>query len=129
MTSLEDKAEQAETEVRLASDAPGVYELNSPELAPADEVSAEGEFPQYGDFLDTTTVVDARTFEEDPDTAWTDEGGQQVYVECPGDLAGTLVETGVEAGDVFAISQVNKSQDGAWKFVVDPAPNPDEYDT
>jgi len=78
---LGDKA--AETpEVSLASQLTGsVYELIDDELVAADELTPEGEFPQYGDFLEV---------QEESPVDGTERG--KVHIEVPTNLAQLLVE-------------------------------------
>lgn len=104
--NLEDKARET-PDIDLARQAaPGIYQLEGTELEPADDLSPEGEFPQFGDFLwvKTTTKGDLEeaSFEK----------GQ--YIEVPQDLARWLVEN-VEQGDVFRVLSVQKV-DGEWRY-------------
>jgi hypothetical protein len=67
------------------------------ELVPADELTPDGEFPQYGDFLHVGT-----------------ESGTQ-WIECPRALAAWIVDTGLSIGDGFRIRTVTKV-DGEWDY-------------
>jgi len=113
MTSLSDKAEAADApDVILASDSRGVYRLKTEELSGPNEVTPEGDFPEYGDFVhvDTTTGGANATWNE------------EAYVEVPGSLAKALVENEIGTGDTFRIQTVSKV-DGTWSFGVDPDPD------
>jgi len=100
---LQDKAEET-PEVSLARDLiESEYELTGTELVGADELTAEGEFPQYGDFLEVHeySPVDG-----------TDRG--EVFIEVPAALARWLVEN-VEEGERFRVVSVRKV-DGEYSF-------------
>lgn len=102
-----DKAKES-PDVYLIRDAQySAYRLVSDDLAPADEVTDEGEFPQYGDFA----ICDL------PDG----DGGfaGKIYVEVPQDLAAGMVELGIEPGDEFRIGEATKV-DGEWQVTVEP---------
>lgn len=102
---LGEKAEQAEQpDVKLARDsAPGLYVLQTDELTEADEITAEGEFPQYGDFLEV-----GRPNAEG-------EAERSEFIECPAGLARWLVEEEIEIGDSFRVLDVWKD-DGSWQY-------------
>jgi len=122
MTSLGEKAADS-PEVRLArQSAPGLYRLDADgdsikdmDLVPADDLTPEGEFPEYGDFLQVET----------PRGAGTDEPsfGATEYIEVPGALAGWLVEN-AEPGSAFRIRQVMKV-DGEWDYDIELVGGPD----
>jgi len=122
MTSLGEKAADS-PEVSLArQSAPGMYRLEADgnsiedvDLVPADDLTPEGEFPQYGDFLPVKTPQGAGT--DDPKFGGTE------YVEAPGALAAWLVEN-AEPGSVFRIRQVMKV-DGEWDYDVELVGGPD----
>lgn len=101
MTSLEDKAAES-PEVDLArQSAPGAYVLESLDLVDADDLTPEGEFPQFGDFLEVTGTA-----------------GEQ-YIECPQDLARQLVEDlDADVGTAFRILDVTKI-DGSWSYEIE----------
>jgi hypothetical protein len=109
MTSLDEKAQET-PEVSLArQSAPGAYRLESLELVGADTVSPEGEFPEYGEFLETTNSA-----------------GSTEYVECPQHLAALLVDQlEAEEGTVFRIVSVQKV-DGAWQYEVEEIEESDD---
>lgn len=102
---LGEKAEQAEQpDVKLARDsAPGLYVLTTDELQGADEITAEGEFPQYGDFLEV-----GRPNAEG-------EVERTEFIECPAALAGWLVGKEIGIGDSFRVLDVWK-EDGSWQY-------------
>jgi len=110
MTSLEDKADSGDgPEVVLASDAAGVYRLRDAQLTSHENIRDRGDFPRYGEFLDTVKVRAA-------DDEWTE--GKNAWLECPASLAGDLVERSVEPGDIFAVSSPAKGPGGSWQFTV-----------
>lgn len=103
---LEDHAKGGDApEVVLAADQPHrpQAELLSDELVPADEITPEGEFPQYGRFLRVRA------------------GGSEEYWECPQSLAAMViekaeeVETGV-TGLLVDVDQVVKTPSGEWRY-------------
>jgi len=104
MSDLEEKARDS-PEVSLArQSAPGLYRLTTTDLVPADEITPEGDFPQYGDFL----RVEVTSGGTDPEWSGTE------YIECPAALARWLVEN-VEVGESFRIRSVQKV-DGEWRY-------------
>jgi len=95
---IQDKAETPTEDIDLARySAARAYKLLTDELVSADELTPEGEFPQYGDFLHVGT-----------------ESGTQ-WIECPRALAAWIVETGLSIGDGFRIRTVRKV-DGEWEY-------------
>ena len=115
---LGDKAEQSDRdEVRLARDSVGAYRLESDELVPADEISGEDEFPQYGEFLATRELRQV---------AGEVEVGESVLVEVPGQLAKQLVEAGIGEGDGFRIQSVRKNAAGEWEYGTSEEPLPSD---
>jgi len=107
MTDLEQKATTARGVVRAGESEAQTYRLEDTELTEASAIGDPDGFPQYGDFLDVT-AVDA---DHDPlGPRW---------VECPADLARSLMDVGVEAGDVFAVTEATKTEDGAWSIEVE----------
>lgn len=99
---LNDKAQET-PDIDLIRDAQySAFRLVSTELTPADELTGEDDFPQFGDFAEC----------EIPDG----DGGtaaEEVYVEVPQDLAAQLVELGIGEGDEFRVGEVTKV-DGEW---------------
>lgn len=112
MDELRELAEADDTDVVLARESHGRYRLDGPPVQ-ADDISPEGEFPKYGRYL--------------PVMRLSPEGGQEkgpAWLECPRGLAEVLVDLDLdEEGADFLITQVSKSADGAWKFVVDGEPD------
>lgn len=108
MTSIEEKAEEA-PEVSLPKQAaPGLYRLESTELAEADDLTPEEEFPEFGEFLEVVTP----TATGDADTAaWR---GATEFVSCPKSLARQLADHGAEEGTVFRWLMAQKV-DGTWQ--------------
>lgn len=104
---ISDKAEDT-PDIELArQSAPGAYVLDGEELSPADDLTEEGQFPEYGDFL---PVHRARATED----GW-EPTGDEMWIECPQDLAQFLVEQEVEPQDGFRIKDVKKV-DGTWQY-------------
>jgi len=103
---LSDKAAAADQpEVKLNDQtAPGVYQFNlhGDELVDCDEITEEGQFPIYGDFLPTLSPTGGR----DPFAEH-----EEVFIECPAQLAVWLVEEEVDVGDYFRVNRVWK-EDG-----------------
>lgn len=107
---LGDKSKKADRpEVRLPRDSMGLYTLQSLEYVDADEISDEGEFPKFGDFLECMTTTGGA----DP------EWNVEVFVNCPLGLEEQLMELGIDDGDAFRIQQVSKNADGEWSYVVE----------
>ena len=95
---IQDKAETPTEDIDLARySAARAYKLLTDELVPADELTPDGEFPQYGDFLHVGT-----------------ESGTQ-WIECPRALAAWIVDAGLSIGDGFRIRTVSKV-DGEWEY-------------
>jgi len=104
-----DKAEQADQdEIRLARDSTGLYRLESEELVPANEISAEDEFPKFGDFLSCRSTTGGRN----------PEWNVPVLVECPGSLAKQMVGLDLSEGNAFRINNVRKNASGEWEYSV-----------
>jgi hypothetical protein len=95
---IQDKAETPTEDIDLARySAARAYKLLTDELVPADELTPDGEFPQYGDFLHVGT-----------------ETGTQ-WIECPRSLAAWIVDADLSVGDGFRIRTVSKV-DGEWEY-------------
>jgi hypothetical protein len=107
MTDLDDKAIATREVVRVGESELQTYRLEDTELTEASAIGGSDAYPMYGDFLDVV-VVDAD--HEPLGPRW---------VECPGDLARALVDAGVEAGDVFTVAEVSKTQDRGWSCEVE----------
>lgn len=108
MTSLEDKAEQADNEayrVPEAAEASGRFRIESMELTSADEIGTD-QFPQFGDWLPVTRVVDGL-----------DHG--ECHLECPGALARSLIDAGAEVGTSFGVETASKNRDGEWTVEIE----------
>lgn len=105
MTDLEELATSNRDVIR-PEDAENVpYRLEDTDSTEADEISAEGEFPQFGEFLDVTALNGGAG----------DLGPR--WLECPGGLARELVEAGLaEDGAEFQILGTEKDDTGAWTF-------------
>lgn len=110
MTSLEDKAQESPDVDLARQSAPGAYRLLDNELVAADELTPEGEFPQYGDFLHVGRLGPGAGDGE------VEQKGEQ-YIECPQGLARWLVKN-CEVGDDFRIVSVQKV-DGEWRYDCD----------
>jgi hypothetical protein len=103
MTSLSDKAAES-PDVELIRDAQySAWRLADDELVAADELTDEGEFPKYGDYL--------------PVYVSDDDDAEPLYIECPQGLASALLEAGIEVGEWFRIGEARKV-DGAWQVDV-----------
>lgn len=101
MTTFEDKAEET-PEVSLArQSAPGAYRIESEKLVAADDISDEGEFPEFGEFLECLNPQ-----------------AQTEYVECPQGLAQELVADGLNVGDYVRLKTVRKV-DGNWEYSIE----------
>jgi hypothetical protein len=95
---IADKANTDTQDIDLARySAARAYKLLTDELVEADELTPEGEFPQFGDFLHVGTTA-----------------GTQ-YIECPRALAAWIVDAGLSIGDGFRIRTVSKV-DGEWEY-------------
>jgi len=97
MTSLDEKAQESPDVDLARQSAPGAYRIETWELTPADDISPEGEFPEYGEFLRVVST-----------------GGEQ-FIECPQGLARWIVDAGLEERDGFRIRTVQKV-DGEWEY-------------
>jgi hypothetical protein len=107
MTTLDEKATSARDVVRASECEATAYRLETDELTEASEIGGESDFPQYGDFLDVVAV--------DGDG---DDLGPR-WVECPADLARSLVDAAISTGDRFQVTEAEKNGDGAWTFDVE----------
>lgn len=100
MDDLRDKA-AGSVDAERAADLDGRYRVESTALYDADDVTAEGEYPEYGEWL-----------------ALADGEG---YVECPRGLAAVLVEELPEDHSgpfTLSVEAVNKDADsGEFRFV------------
>ena len=113
-----DKAEASDQpDVKLArQSAPGAYRLETDELKPADEVTPEGQFPEYGDFLKVAKPTGgSNQF----------ENHEEMFIECPADLARWLVEESVEIGEHFRVLDVWKDN-GEWSYKCRKLEEPDD---
>lgn len=101
--NLEDKAEEAPNVLLAGSLPESEYRFHTTELVGANDITDEGEFPEFGDFLecDERSPVDG-----------TDRG--TVYIEVPQKLAQWLVEH-VEPGDWFTVNAAEKDENGTWQ--------------
>ena len=115
MTTLDDKAEGSPDVDLARQSAPGAYRLLSRDLEAADDLTAEGEFPQFGEFLKVGRLTPEH---EIP--------GEQ-FIECPSALAKQLVELGVEVDEDFRILS-NRKVDGEWQYQVERLDEDDEDD-
>jgi len=109
MTTIREKAEQAERDIHLTGDmAYSTYRLESKELSPADEISDDGQFPQFGDFADVTIPTNG------------DGDDPELWAEICSSLAQSLVEQELGEGDIFRVGPTEKV-DGEWRVDVKPA--------
>ena len=102
--NLEDKAKERPTVYLAGSLLESEYSYQTPELVDADTLTEQGEFPEYGDFLECRerSPVDG-----------SDRG--ECYVEVPAALARWLVEH-TEPGSWWKVNAADKNSDGAWQF-------------
>lgn len=104
---LNDKA-QAAPDVTLAGDLlESAYEVDDTELVAADDLTPEGEFPQFGDFLPV------REYSPYDGTA-----RGQTHIEVPQQLAEILVERDLTDGRRWVVAESRKV-DGQWQFEVE----------
>jgi len=104
-----DKAEASEApDVYLPRDSVGLYRLESDELVDCDEITDEGQFPEYGDFIEVTQASGGAN------PGW----GETAYVSCPGDLAKKITDMEIEIGDCFRIQGSRKQANGNWTYSV-----------
>jgi len=98
---------QDSAEVILARDQQGrAFEIVTAGAMEADEITPEGEFPQYGEFLPCRNSPD----------------GSSVYVELPQGLAQELTRDGSpdpREGLVFVVNSIRKTADGSWRYDVE----------
>jgi len=85
----------------LASDLEAGDEFKLSNLTTMDADEIPGEYPQYGTFIECV------------------KDGLPLWVECPRDLASSLIDAGVSPGDEFRIGSITKDQDGRWLVAVD----------
>lgn len=110
---LGDKASDSPEISLVRQSAPGLYRLRDGvssveevELQSADEVTPEGEFPEYGDFLPVVRVKSGDGEHLDRD---------EEFVECPSVLARSLVGWNVTSDDVWRLQSYRKV-DGEWQL-------------
>lgn len=104
---LSEKATES-PDVTLAGDLlESAYEVSETELVGADDVTPEGEFPQYGDFL---PVQEFSPYDG------TDRG--ETYIEVPQALAQLIIEEELADGTRWKVIHSRKV-DGEWKFEIE----------
>jgi len=113
MTDLAEKADRGPS-LTLASELlESQYCYEETELVPADELTPEGDFPQYGDFLPVQ--------ERSPvDSGFRGDG----YVEVPAALAEWLVEN-TKPGDWWQVHAIEKVDD-EWQVEAENVSRDDE---
>lgn len=95
-------------DVRLPMEAHGRYRLESTDLYEADELSDEGEFPEYGAFFPVVVLA--------MDGTERDEG----WLSAPRGLVEAMSDAGVLEPDAeFVISHAAKDREGQWVFEVE----------
>jgi len=106
MKDLGDRLGAEHPEVHLASgDQLGkTYEVVTAGILDADEVTDEGEFPEYGEFMPCR-----------------DQRGDTIYVEIPLDLEEKIVRGSPGnreklEGLVFRVVSLSKSHEGNWQY-------------
>jgi len=119
MTDLADKARRDGPEVVLPAaqpQEPPVVPVSGALYSP-DELTPEGRFPQYGDFIEMAVW--------DPDEQTVRDDHR--YWSTPKALADVLIETAEEhemepSGLVVDVDSVHKTPTGEWRYVVAVAP-------
>lgn len=106
MKSLDDVAESGPDVVLTSGLVESVFALQEMAVYEADDVSPDGEFPQYGEFL--------RCDEFSP-TDGTERG--ETYVECPAALARWLVDE-ADVGDRWQVTEAEKIDD-EWQITAE----------
>jgi len=111
MTDLEDKADQeSQEDVILIRNGAGSYRMEGKELVDCSEIGTE-DYPRFGEFLSVSR-----------------QDGGPAWLECPGDLARTLVKAGVQPGEPFEIVRTTKNAAGRWEVEADTSPAVDSLD-
>lgn len=87
-----------------ARDSHGAYRLIETAVHDADEVTDEGKFPKYGDWIPVERLSMTGSVQ---DEAW---------LECPAGLADALLDAGIDTETPFVIQNVAKGADGAFVF-------------
>lgn len=113
MTSLKDKARGDGPEVVLPADQPEeppVVPLGM-ELYDCDDLTPEGQFPEFGEFLRVAPLVEDEVEEDD-----------ERYWSTPKALAEVVVEQAEEhevepTGLVVSVDSVHKTPAGEWRYV------------
>lgn len=99
--NLEDKARDSPDVDLARQSAPGAYRMLTTDLEAANDLTPDGDFPQFGDFLKVERVG---------------SDGTEKYIECPAALARWLVhEADASPGFCFRIRSVQKI-DGEWQY-------------
>ena len=108
MTGIEDLASTARPVIRVENAENTPYRLQDTDTTDADDISPEGEFPQFGDFL-TVVALDSNAAALGPR-----------WLECPGGLARALVDRDlVSEGAQFEVVDASKDESGAWTFDIE----------
>lgn len=115
MTTWGEKAKQGGSDlIRLASKNPvGEYKIlheKDEDLVDADEISDEGKFPEYGEFLKVEWL------NAGPEQQLTVGNDGMTYLECPAGLGIELERLEVEQGDKISVDRVVKDRAGNWSF-------------
>lgn len=114
MTDLHQKAEELTgPEIVTTSDLPSrePARIDSVDLVGADELTAEGTFPEFGEFL----------------TVGREEEEEEEYWECSTALAALIVDAAEESekaltDHVVDIEAASKDPSGEWRYVLDVRP-------
>jgi hypothetical protein len=108
MTGIEDLASTARPVIRVENAENTPYRLLDTDTTDADDISPEGEFPQFGDFLDVL-ALDGNAAALGPR-----------WLECPGGLARALVDGDLVSDDAqFQVVDASKDESGAWTFDIE----------
>lgn len=120
MTDLEDHAKRGGgPEVVLTADLPQrpPMKILSATMIDANELTDEDQFPQHGKFLKMEPMAE------------TDSQADVEYWECPGSMAGAVMEVADEEetepeGAILDVTQVSKTPSGEWRFVLSLSEEP-----
>lgn len=103
-----DKADAADRpDVFVGRDIAGIWRLESLEEFDCDDITDEGEFPEFGDFIKVTEIRPNGEVEDEP-----------AYLSRYVDLDRQLAEVVDEPGDVFTVERVMEKRDGGYTMDV-----------
>jgi len=104
-----DKADQADRpDVYLGRDIAGFWRIKSLEAFDCDDITPEGTFPEFGDFVKVAKLsTDGSVLAE------------EAYLSRYVDLDRQLAEVVDEVGDVFFVSRVIEKREGGYTMDVE----------